>query len=321
MPPYIHDIPYLETVKAHGIFSRSEIEDKQFKNFARWGYFNPYHIVDGVREYLFFVKPDLHIMDGKSGRLNPELENNSYFVELLERYPYVIEWLQASASYDPCPFIIPFTAACKNNMDLTNIDAVEIDNPINIFGTSYTYRGTGEASDDNITFSIEFKDGRYGEIYQFFRIYEQYERLKNHGMITPPDESFTFNKILHDQIGVYKIITCNDGYSILYMAYAVGVFPKNVPRSMYSNPSPENGYLTVSIDFKCAFIDDSPLIYRNFNDLIMPLYNTTHKNIPVFNTKIGAAGTTWARCPYIYQNTDTIREYYGKKKYELRWRE
>lgn len=320
MDSNLRNIGIPSIANSKGIYSRYDIDRYKFDKFARWGFLDPYHYLSSTTEYLFFTRPDLHIMEGKN--LNPELKNEAFFIELYERYPYVINWLQYSYNNDPMPFIPILTTMVNSNLDLPDISSTNIDTPTNIFGTNYEYRGSGEASDDNYQFSLEFKDSKYLEVYMFFKAYEEYERLKSRGRVSPPDrQKYTIGKRLHDQIGIYKFLVGEDGENITFYAYACGVIPNSVPRSAFSNNAFDNG-ITFSVDFKAAFIlDTDPRILRNFNYLVSPLYNQTTDILAIFDKSIHSAATTWARCPFIYSNKNNMNEYYGFKSYKLKWRD
>ena len=48
------------------IFTKEQIREGRFNQFARYGILDPYNEHSGSREYLFFSKPDLHIFDVNS---------------------------------------------------------------------------------------------------------------------------------------------------------------------------------------------------------------------------------------------------------------
>ena len=64
---YWKDIMY-----TNGLVDREHYD--MHHNIYRFGIIAPHEIIRDGREYLFFTKPDLHIMDGKKGKLNKELE-------------------------------------------------------------------------------------------------------------------------------------------------------------------------------------------------------------------------------------------------------
>lgn len=260
----------LELIKMNAkLFTREEINVARFEKFSRYGYLDPYnHITsNSLREYLFFTKPDLHIINYKTHKLNKQLADNAFFIDLYGRYQNVITQLQRSAIEEPTqfPFVNLLSFSVNSSLDLPGISSQNIDTPQTIFGNNYEYRGSGEASDDNPKFSLEFKDTKHLDLYMFFRAYEEYEVMKRHGLVTPPRKAYTKNRVLHDQMGVYKFICADDG-RIVHYSYICGVKPENVPRDAFSNISNFDNGITFTIDFTGAFIEDmNPLILRDFN--------------------------------------------------------
>ena len=304
---------------ANGIYNRHDLE--WYTKFKRFGIKDPYSAPTGSKEYLFFTKPDLHLIPAWSGfasGINPELSNNQYFNELFARYPGVITQLQSSWSReDSNPFMAILSNGVKNTLDLPAIEADTIDTPDSIYGTAYNYRGWGYKSDETISFSLEFEDTKYLEIYNLVKAYEEYERLKHMGIVTPPniendpvDENgrsmsyYIKNKILHDQFSIYKFIVEDDGETIIYYAKLWGVFFKNVPRDTFSEMKTDGG-LTYAVEFEAAFVDDmNPIILKDFNSLVYK-YKDSTSALPVYNADKRMIDGSWATIPIIAKNDIT----------------
>ena len=299
----------------NGLYKRNEID--VYNKIYRFGRFDPYNALQDTREYLFFTKPDLHIMEQKTGKLNSEIKNIPFFTELKAKYPDIIYQLQSSADPYNNPFCLLLTNMVNSNLDMPSLQSTSIDTATNVFGTSYEYRGSSEASDDNFDFSLEFRDTSHLDVYHFFRAYEEYETLKNHGLVSPMKWYIT-NRVLHDQIGIYKFLVDADCQTIIYYAYFCGVMFKSLPRDAFSNPNFSEG-LTFSIDMKAAFVEDmNPLILRDFNYISKSYRNSnTSKESPLYDFTLGGLNGTPAVCPYISECTDIS----NRKRYALKWRE
>ena len=259
----------------YGLFPQSKIEYKKFTRFFRDPVIDPNNKITGTKEYLFFTKPDLHLLEeyGNGLILNPELANSTFFKEMRSRYPDLLVQLQMSADASKlndryntsyCPYLSQILSYyCTGNLELNATSAKTIDTPETIFGNSIAYRDDGHEGEFNIDFSISFKDDKYGIMYNYFKIWEEYSKLKKEGLVTPPKQWYTTEKILHDQIGIWKFIVAEDGETILYYAYICGAFPLTVPRDSFSNLT-ENP--TYTIDWHGFHIDDvNPEILSDFN--------------------------------------------------------
>ena len=324
-----------EVLWANNLCHRSDIV--WYKKFNRFGALDPYNALGRTREYLFFTKPDLHIVEPGTNTLNPELGNQPYFAELRSRYPDVISQLQNSSSIgNGGPFMVLLSNAVKNTLELPTISSSVVDTPSTIYGTSYNYRGWGFTSDEKVEFSLEFEDTRYLEIYNLVKAYEEYERLKHIGVVTPPNidnapsvngRNFNYyikNKILHDQFSIYKFIVDEDGETIVHYSKLWGVFFKNVPRDAFSDMKVEGG-LTYNVDFEAAFIDDmNPTILTDFNQLVSPYLDNT-KDLPIYNQSKRMINGAWATIPVITKVSKKNNSVWNGPNtmnhiYKLKWR-
>lgn len=261
----------------------------------------PYFGIPNTREYVFFTKPDLHIIDTADykNELNPEIADRFFWRDMFFRYRRVIADLQASAirdnqERDKHIFIPMLTNAVNSSLELPNSSAETIDSPSNIYGTTIQYRGSSQKSDEGFDFSLDFIDMPGMDVYYLFKMWDEYENLKSLGIVSPPskDENsktinkynlfkgkgakdiakstgmYRANKILHDQIAIYKfVVDGSDAETILFYAKYTGCFPKSVPRDAFSNFKGE-GLLTYSVDWHAQFVEDSnPEILAEFATL------------------------------------------------------
>jgi len=261
-----------------GMYSKEEIKQAKFNNYSRFG-----RIMDGhgrlnnTTEYLFFVKPDLHIVSpaatkaASALRINPEIESSLFFQDLVNIYPDVVRELQYSA-YEDDPFSHLLSFCVNSRLDLPGMEATTMDNPQTMVGNSYEYMGNSEASDEGPTFSLEFVDSKDKELYMFFRAYQEYHIFRKNGNVSPPSrEKYTFKRRLHNTMGVYKFLVADDMETLIHWSYMWGTFPISCPREAFSDSSFPEG-LTYTVSWKGAFVEDmAPEILINFNKLMTPL--------------------------------------------------
>lgn len=300
-----------------GLYSRKQIEDAKFNKFSRFGrILDPYGKMYAGREYLFFVKPDLHLCsaggvksdDGSNpiyqlnitGQgssaddeyirnglvMNPQLHANPYFKYLIASRPDVVKQLQYSID-NSNPFCYLLSSSVNSNLGLDSSSSKTMDNSSTVFGTSYNYLQDAEDSDEMYSFSLEFMDDKYLNTYHFFKAYTEYHIARKSGFITPPTLEYYQNRRLHNTMGIYKFIVGEDMETLVYWAYLVGVIPTSSPREAFQDPSFPDG-LTFSVNFEAAFIEDmSPVIISQFNKLMMPVIKNkggnTSKWLPIVN--------------------------------------
>lgn len=337
---------------ANKLYNRQDLQ--WYNKFNRFGALDPYNAISGVKEYLFFTKPDLHIVEPYTANINPELAAQPFFNELVENYPGVVSHLQASSRMGRSdlinsPFMNILSNSVKNILEIPAVSSTTVDTPSNIYGTSYNYRGWGFSSDEKVEFSLEFEDSKYLEIYHLVKAYEEYERLKHLGIVSPPNinsaevdpnsqKCFSYyiqNKILHDQFSIYKFVVSDDFETIIYYAKLWGVFFKNVPRDTFSDLIVENG-LKYAVEFEAAFIDDmNPTILADFNTIVRgggsldkTNYTDNTSDLPIYNSEKEMVEGRWAKIPVVVRvnqkDFKNSRAWDGATgmhhKYKLKWR-
>lgn len=316
-----------------GLYTKQEINTAKYTKYSRFGrVLDPYGRLNDTTEYLFFTKPDLHIVDPNSSsmKLNEELSGNGYFVDLVRLYPDVVRQLQLSApgnGSDPFAHLLSFCA--NSSLELPGIEANTMDTPATMFGTSIEYLGDAEASDNKHSFSLEFVDSKELELYHFFKAYQEYQIERKSGIVTPPSRKYTYNRKLHNVMGCYKFLIDEDMETIIYWAYLWGIFPVSAPRESFSDPTFPNGN-TFSVSFKAQFVEDmNPIILKEFNQKmeplisgksIIPIHQLTTINGQVLGNPTGTVIGQLPSAAYIRElASSTANGIVRRSKYKMRW--
>ena len=304
---------YTALLHQHHIFSNKELN--LYEKTYRFGYFNP-RPLNNVKEFLFFTKPDLHIYGDVRSKLKSdkdidytypyknEVDFKKMNSALLKRKKNsTISLLQNSLPEEmggkPLDkFNHLLQNQCISNLEVPSLSTEMVDTPVNTFGVGYGYRGSSESSDDRPTFSLEFKDTKFLDVYYYFKAYEEYETLKHHGIVAP-FKDYIERRVLHDQISIYKFIVDEDYETILYYGKMYGVVPKSLPRDIFSNTNFDNG-LSYTIDFEAAFYEDmKPEIIKDFNSLAMPYCKVLPYNVSIYNEVLGTMDARPVKGAYI----------------------
>jgi hypothetical protein len=329
----IHSDLYKLALHGSNLFNKDEIDI--YNNMYRFGLYNPYGAVTNAREYLFFTKPDLNIIarDSITGSfitqdsngllttnaLNESLQSMKFWQEIYTERQNTLKMLQNS--YSP-GWNMLLQNSVTSNLEIPGIEGTVIDSPVNDYGVGFQYRGTSEASDDSLEFSLEFRDTKWLDVYYFFKAYEEYEILKHHGTVAPW-EGYIVNRILHDQFSIYKFMVGDDMETLLYWGKLYGVMPMNLPREVFSTSDFSNG-LNYSINFRAAFFEDMRVeILSDFNDL-QQTFNQGVGNpggkyqYETYNDGSGMGDYRPAKSAYIdmFQNPDSPTGYV----YKLKWK-
>lgn len=289
--------------------------------FNRLSYLDPYNTLTHNKEYIFITKPDLHLFEGKSSSaLNSEIKDNTYFLDMFERYRHVMKQLQYSVNTSN-PYLCILSNSIASSIELPSINSLESESPENLYGDKISYRHGSAAGDVGFEFSLEFYETKNLEIYNLFKMWDKYYELKSNGRITPPDDSYILNMELHDQVSIYKIIVGEDYETILFYAKYYGVYPKSLPRDSFG--SLDDGNLKLSVDFKSSFvIDNDPLILADLNKISYGDKTGSVELESLWDHENDRVNYKWVGKPYVIKCKDISNGENSEGsmgKYKLKW--
>lgn len=280
-----------------------------FNSFSRFSYVHTKNAFDGAREYVFFTRPDLNIFENLDGtKLKKTLDSTPIFKKNLLRYKNILMLLQKGCTGFPVsdsPFLNILSNTILNEVDLPSISSKESESAASIWGTKIYYRRQSNESDENHEFTLDFQDNKHLDLYMLFKFWDEYNNLKTLGVIEPT-EYYRNNRILHDQIGLFKFVVDNNvtkggGHKILHWTQMFGVFPKGVPRESFSSIKNEQS-LIVSIPFKAQIVKDmDPVTLYDFNALTKDIV-TGRKVMKVYDKELEGVNPDWAKMPFIWTN-------------------
>ncbi len=288
----------------------------RFSRFSRYGYIDAANeFITGTREYIFFSKPDLHLIGGGNSIYAP-LMTNSFLMEAFNHYRYSFYSLQQTfpdggnylpgqigvmnanspSKFDPhCKYIPLLSNMVTSTLDLSDITASDVENNRNLYQINTTYREGSLASDLQYDFSLEFKDTKYLDVYMLFKIYDEYCRHKYYADIEPAKEDYIINRIYPEAISIWKVIV-DDTDRIVYWAKAIGCTPMSVPRGSLSN---FENQIKFTINWKAQFVKDmDPINLMELNHLTEL---SMHDNRPS-SFALPSAGETWVGYPYVIKD-------------------
>lgn len=312
-------------IMANGIYDRYDMN--WHKKFTRFGIIDPNNTITNTKEYIFITKPDLCLFDTSTGStINNILANNPFFVDAISRYPNIAKQLQSSVSLSDGPFMNILSNAVTSSLDIPGITADNIETAGNIMGTRMSYRGTSYKSDIDCDFNLEFEDTKYLDVYMLFKMYDEYEKLKWNAALDFSNcgsdrwNNYIINKVLHDQVSIYKFIVAEDGYRIIYWARITGCYPNQIPREAFSDMT-SGGPQKLTVGWKGHFVRDmDPIIINQFNSTVANTILKTTKDLPLFNIENHVMEGSWATIPYVDIRHIMDSRFGDRKEYYLRWR-
>lgn len=306
---------------ANGIYDRYDME--WYKKFTRFGIIDPHNSLTATREYVFITKPDLCLMNS-NGTIHTLLKNSPFFNDAIVRYNQVARQLQSSISSSDGPFMTMLSNSLTSSLDLPGLSADMIESASNVMGTKMSYRGTSYKSDEDFNFSLEFEDTRHLDIYMLFKMWDEYEKLKWNGTLRFNNSdsqrwvNYVINKVLHDQVAIYKIVVDQDGSRIVYWARLTGCVPTSVPRDAFSDMTNTDSQ-KLTVNWSSHFARDmDPVILTHFNILVRDRANGK-VDLPLYDLENHCMDGRWSSTPYIESRTVSSTHRTGYE-YFLKWK-
>lgn len=325
-------------MRANKNFSKEDI-DNRFNKFFRLGYIDTHNNLTGARDYLFFTKPNLYLFDnppqveGRSNNVSVKdlhlgiQRHSPKLCSLYYEVPHLFYQLSRSVRFNNafCGNFIPLlTNTIDSSLDLPGVESQYSELTKTTNGAMRSIRGNSFQSNNEFTFSLEFIDNKYLEIYKLAMIYDEYMNLKSSGLIdivkyptTSDTECYDnmLNDLLYnidsDLFTIYKITVSDDGESILHYAKLWGVSISNVPRDAISNLSSTDGKLSIPLEFKAEHVADlDPMIIADFNKIgeVYKIGNSLPNYAKIWDESISAVSGELVGTPFI-----TDRDEYGNK--------
>ena len=145
-----------------------------------------------------------------------------------------------------------------------------------------------------------------------------YEGAKRLGLVASLHRHIS-SKELHDQINIFKFTLSDDFSTIIHYAELWGCYPTGLPRSAFNSTDFSSSGLTLSIPWKCAFVEDmNPLIITDFNYAMRDYEKANKIENVMSNGRINKY--EWADGAYIVQQRAVPDDPNSRYVYKLEWR-
>ena len=279
----------------YGIETDIENRYTDIYKFNRFKRKFPSEMLENSNGHIFFTKPDLNLFNGDNS-LNEQITNSVSFHDLIQSDPELFQCLQIDHGAGG-PFIIPF---CNHALNFTPKDEIiktrESAETACDWKIMYGHRINDSKAADTV--DITFYDSRFRYIYKLLKIWINYIHLISYGEISPTNYN-RIERILDYAGSIYFFLTAEDGITIIYGCKLIGTFPLNIPSSAYSWDLGQFKQLEYSINFQYSMKDESPLIYKDFNNICSQHWGDQTYSSDPFSKNTGMGTSTWNGSVYI----------------------
>ena len=267
--------------------------------------------------HVFFTRPDCNLVNGTATKLNDSFKNDPEFSYAWKNNPALVKQLviENGQKHDFMLALSNKAAGFSTNDEFINTDT---------YGKSYkgwqiAYGKNNIESKSAGDFNVTFNDDRTLHIYQLHKLWVDYISDVYQGKKSPKTP-YILTKILDYASSCYYIITAEDGETIIFWSKYYGVFPTTIPSNQFSwaqgniIEKPQ-----IDIKYQYSFKEDmNPEALIEFNINAGVQGNASMTYVPVYDPKLGHAGTTWVGAPYIElvnNNTDPECPYTFKLRF------
>ena len=243
-----------------------------YSDFNRFRQVFPREELETMRQYVFFVKPDMNIIDSSNPEyLSENVKNDPTFRYLHTENPGLLRYLSnysfgknvgSGIGHDFIPFLVGRT----NSYQVSDFQLGQYEDAQLFTGYKYVYPGNANASLSGVSFDIEFREDKDLRVSKFFYAWTYYIDGLLKGVFLPRTQ-YIGTKIADYMTSVYYIVTGPDGSEIKFFNKVVGAFPINTPLSNWGFTGPTNQPgNTITISFAGATPEAlNPIILSEFN--------------------------------------------------------
>ncbi len=250
---------------AHNIpVSFNEIRNKELAYINAHKLKFPTNVLANGIGYVFITKPSLNIIT-PTGGLAANVPSIPFFENLYKRSAGVLENL--CYEYKASPFVNILSNKCTS-FDIGDEVLKTHDKGETFLGWKISYGKHAVESRTGYGLSLSFDENKDLDVYNVIKAWVMYIESVNRGIISPAQYNIE-NFILDYAASVYYFVLAPDNLNIKFYAKMTGVFPTNIPNSVFSASelkkidSPK-----YSINFNASFVEAmDPRILSEFNQL------------------------------------------------------
>lgn len=243
-----------------------------YSDFNRFRQVFPREELETMRQYVFFVKPDLNLLAvSDPNYLTKNVQDDPTFRYLHTENPGLLRYL-CNYTFGTNPSsgkghdFIPFLVGRTNSYQVSDFQLSQYEDAQLFTGYKYVYPGNANASLSGVSFEIEFREDKDLHVTKFFYAWVYYIDGLLKGLFLPRTQ-YIGTKIADYMTSVYYIVTGPDGSEIKFFNKVVGAFPLAAPFSNWGFTGPTSQPpTTVTIPFAGATPEAlNPTILAEFN--------------------------------------------------------
>lgn len=310
----VHEV---ERAKSH--FSMDEVSiARNMIKLNRFRIRHPDHELEKLYGYVFFTRPDINLIKDDGMNITDECFKlpmisdiyNSRDIELIRN-------LKISAGG---VFVNPITNFAESLEFSDTILKTRVSAETST-DWKITFGGRLNESRASNTFNIQYHDDRNLTVYKLHQVWIEYINAATMGRVKPKREHI-LKRVIDYACSAYMFLVAEDGVTIKYYGKYIGVFPTNLPDSVFNwNEGDSYKKLDLTIQYQYSFFDPmNPIIINEFNRIARPGnvngQGATGELLPIYNPGTATMGPTWANSVGVVRKKDNAGVF---DRLELHW--
>lgn len=243
------------------------------KYFDRLYTIYPDHELTSVCQYVFFVRPDLNILDSSGNLVNMSAERtdpnssphkDEFMKYMNKKYPYLLRNLSGDqlGDHDFMPILVGRTESLS--LSDYSLKEYKITQPYSEFNLPYAH--TAYASQTGGQFEVTFREDDELRIHKLFSTWVYYINQVSMNMFAPRFD-YIKNDIIDYATSIYCITCKPDATTIIHWFKYTGCIPTSAPHSdmSFNLRGGANNKITIPFSYFKASDPFDPLVLVDFN--------------------------------------------------------
>ena len=288
-----------ENIEIPSFFTKNEITKKYHMDFNRFRKEFPDLYLKNTMSVVIFTRPDLNLFE--DGKINSYVASDPRSNLILTNHKVLGQLLTANGTEKESHQFNPLLSNLAQSLEIADdsVDVLETGETFTGYKMQYSKHNIKSITSGNL--NIKYKETHELDVTNMHQLWVDYQSNVYRGLFTPKRE-YIYNKELDYACDIYYFLLDQDGETIKFWSKYYGVFPHNVPKSVYSYDFGSQVSLPeLSITYSYIYKEDlSPISLIEFNRntgitaacITQCSQNTTSRSSMLKQTKAASASTS-----------------------------
>lgn len=301
--------------------TKTEVNKNIHLHFNRFRKEYPDMYLKNTMGVIIFTRPDLNLFNSDLTTMNSYVASDPRCNLIIHNNKTASKLLTAHGTGSEGHKFNPLLSNLAQSLEISDdsVDLLELGETFTGYKMQYSKHNIKSITAG--TFSIKYKETFDLAVTNTHQLWVDYQSNVYRGLFTPKRE-YIYNKELDYACDVYYFLLDQDGETIKFWSKYYGVFPNNVPKSVYSFDfgSPVS-FPELSVTYSYIYKEDlSPVALIEFNENAGVINGTNTQYVRSYESKYGHSGHSWVGTPFVYSFTYSNGMEHGVQGFKLGWK-